>query len=321
MRQGAPTLLVLAAGMGTRFGGLKQCEPMGPNGETLLDYSVFDAQRAGFCRVVFVIREELAEAFKTGVGSRYGDKCGVDYVHQHIDDLPDGFSVPPGRVKLWGTLHAVLAAREAVREPFAVINADDFYGPHAYRRVVDFFRTSASASTDKDHYCMVGYPVSQTLSDSGGVSRGICAGEGGLLRAVEEHCEIVGDAQGRCHGVNLRRERVEVPAQAVVSMNFWGFTPSIFDQMREHFVEFLRQHGSECNAECYIPSVIDTLIRSGRADCRILQSEDRWFGVTYPQDKATSVRSLRTLIADGTYPGVLWPRRFLSLKQSPGELE
>lgn len=307
MRQGAPTLLVLAAGMGTRFGGLKQCEPMGPNGETLLDYSVFDAHRAGFGRVVFVIRESFAAAFKNGVGSRYGDQLAVEYIYQHLDDLPDRFSAPCGRIKPWGTLHAVLAARNTMHAAFAVINADDFYGRDAYRRVVDFFRNSGSGGNDKDHFCMVGYPVSHTLSDSGGVNRGICASDDGLLTAVEEHCEITRHADGRCHGLNLRGERVEIPGQAVASMNFWGFTPEVFEPMRRHFIEFLHLHGKDRDTECFIPSTIDTLIRTGRADCRILQTAGHWFGVTYPEDKAKSVQSIRALVANGTYPSVLWP--------------
>lgn len=307
MAAGAPTLLVLAAGMGSRFGGLKQCEPMGPNGETLLDYAVFDAHRAGFGRVVFVIREDLTKAFRARAQSRYGGKLRVDCVQQHLDDLPAGFAVPRGRVKPWGTLHAVLAARDAIHEPFAVINADDFYGQDAYRQVGEFFRTSNARPADKDHYCMAGYALCHTLSDGGGVNRGICVGERGMLSAVEEHFDIARRADGRCDGLNLRRERVEIPTQAVASMNFWGFTPAIFDQMRQHLVAFLGERGNDAQAECFIPSVIDTLVRTGRADCRILPTEAQWFGLTYPHDKPKSIRNILALIAADTYPSLLWP--------------
>ncbi len=307
MAAGAPTLLVLAAGLGSRFGGLKQCEPMGPNGETLLDYAVFDAHQAGFGRVVFVIREDMANAFSAGADSRYGGTLRVDCVQQHLDDLPAGFSVPRGRVKPWGTLHAVLAARGAIHEPFAVINADDFYGQDAYLQVVEFFRTSNARPADKDHYCMVGYALKHTLSDGSGVNRGICVAKGDMLAAVEEHFDIVGRADGRCDGLNLRRERVEISGEAVASMNFWGFTPAIFSQMREHLVAFLGERGNEPQAECLIPSVIDTLVRTGRADCRILPTEAHWFGVTHPHDKPEGMRKILALIAAGTYPKVLWP--------------
>ncbi len=302
----APTLLVLAAGMGSRYGGLKQFEPMGPSGETILDYSVFDALRAGFGRVVFVIRKEFAEAFRDVVGQRYCGRIKVDYVFQDLLDVPDGFRVPQGRVRPWGTLHAVLAARDAVHEPFAVVNADDFYGEDAFRRIATHFNQPAAPGTDVDHYCMVGYPIRQTLSASGGVNRGVCVERGGLLATVEEHTGIVAGGGEVCSGVNLAGDRVEIQDSAVASMNFWGFTPAIFPQMARYFSAFLREHGGDPAAECYIPSVVDHLIRSGEADCRILRTDSVWFGITYPQDKPESAQRIRQLVAAGVYREKLW---------------
>jgi MobA-like NTP transferase domain len=307
-----PALLVLAAGMGSRFGGLKQCEPVGPMGQTLLDYAVFDALRAGFERVVFVIREDFADAFEAGVAQRYRARLRVDCVCQRLDDLPDGLSPPRGRSKPWGTAHAVLTAREVIDEPFAVINADDFYGSQAYREVARFFAAADAGAHARgpdagDHYCMVGYAIERTLSDSGGVNRGLCLADDGLLAGVQELRDIVADDQGRCSGVDLHGQRVAVARGAVASLNFWGFTPRVFEPMQRHFAEFLRRHGDDPAAECYIPSVVDALIRVQRADCRVLRTQDEWFGMTYPQDKPECARRLRALADDGTYPNLLWP--------------
>ncbi len=307
------TLLVLAAGMGSRFGGLKQFEPVGPMGQTLLDYSVFDALRAGFGRLVFVVREDFANAFEAGVARRYRAQLRVDWVCQRLDDLPDGLAPPPGRSKPWGTTHAVLAARDVIDEPFAVINADDFYGRQAYCQVARFFAAANTRSPGRDphdaldHCCMVGYALTQTLSDSGGVNRGLCLDDGGLLTSVQELRDIVADHHGHCTGIDLRGQRVSVARDAVASMNFWGFPPTVFEPMQRHFAEFLRRHGDEPAAECYIPSVVDALICAQRADCTILRTPDRWFGMTYPQDKLECVRRLRELADDGTYPSLPWP--------------
>lgn len=303
---------MLAAGMGSRFGGLKQCAPVGPNGETLLDYSVFDARHAGFSRVVFVIRDDFADEFKAQVASRLRDSMRVDCVVQRLDDLPGDRQLARGRHKPWGTAHAVLAARHVIDEPFAVINADDYYGRDAYHRVAGFLGSPAAKAPGPVRCCMVGYPLHHTLSGSGGVSRGICAQADERLVAVEEHRDIVADGQGHCHGLNLRGERVAIAGDALVSMNFWGFDPGIFEPMQQHFAEFLRHQGRQGDAECYIPGVIDTLIRHGRAECRVLHTEDRCFGVTHPQDLARTALSVRALIDDGTYPAALWPRRPLS---------
>ena len=306
MNEHAPTLVVLAAGMGSRYGGLKQFDAMGPHGETLLDYSVFDALRAGFARVVFVIRRDFAAAFAASVGRRYGERLGVDYVYQDLADVPEGYCVPAGRVRPWGTLHAVLAARHAVDGPFAVINADDFYGDDAFRRVVRYFACMPLATRGVDHYCMVGYPIGHTLSAHGGVNRGLCVERDGFLAGVEEYTAIAAGGDGVCRGVTPGGKPVDLPANAVVSMNFWGFTASVFSRLERYFAGFLEDHGDSLDAECYIPSAVDHLIRCGEADCRILRTDGRWFGVTYPQDKPASVASLRALIAAGVYQDALW---------------
>jgi len=297
-----PTLLVLAAGMGSRYGGLKQMDPMGPNGETVLDYSVFDAIRAGFGRVVFIIREDFADAFKSGVGARFAGRIEVDYAFQRLDDLPAGFSVPEGRAKPWGTAHAVRAAREIVKGPFAVINADDFYGRDAYQRAAGFLTTPAAAN-GVSHYAMVGYPLVNTLSDHGDVNRGICSlDQNGLLTYVEEFVAIEREGDGVIRGNALDDSRREIVASTPVSMNFWAFTPCLFGLLETEFTAFLEQHGNKEKSEFYIPTLVDSLIRNGAADCRVLETDSQWFGVTYPDDKPHVVASIRRLIDAGDYP-------------------
>jgi hypothetical protein len=300
-----PTLLVLAAGMGSRYGGLKQMDPMGPCGETVLDYSVFDAIRAGFGKVVFIIREDFADAFKDSVGARFAGRIEVDYAFQKLDDLPLGFRVPEGRTKPWGTAHAVRAARHVTQGPFAVINADDFYGADAYQSVARWFASTAGDAA-KDHYAMVGYPLRNTLSDHGSVNRGICQTDAdGLLTEVEEVVDIARDADGIARGTALDGSRLEIADRCPVSMNFWGFTRPFFDQLEEHFTAFLREKGGEQKSECYIPTVVDDLIRRGTADCRVLDTTSSWFGVTYPEDKPHVVASIAKLVAAGDYPSPL----------------
>ncbi len=297
-----PTLLVLAAGMGSRYGGLKQMDPMGPNGETVLDYSVYDAIRAGFGRVVFIIREDFAEAFRLGVGSRFADRIQVDYAFQKLNDLPEGFAVPAARTKPWGTAHAVRAARELVKEPFAVINADDFYGADAYVRAAEFL-AHPPEENDKAHYAMVGYPLINTLSDHGDVNRGICTRDDkGLLSTVEEYVKIEREADGVVRGNSLDGSRREVCENSPVSMNFWVFTPCFYDYLESEFTHFIEQFAQLEKSECYIPTVVDALIRGGKADCAVLDTTSHWFGVTYPDDKPHVVDSIRKLIASGDYP-------------------
>ncbi len=299
-----PSLVVLAAGMGSRYGGLKQMDPMGPHGETVLDYSVFDAIRAGFGRVVFVIREDFADAFKQGVGSRFADRIHVDYVFQKLTDLPEGFSVPEGREKPWGTSHAVRAARHVVKEHFAVINADDFYGRDAYARAAAFFASLPPGTTDE--IAMVGYPLENTLSDHGHVNRGICEVDASRnLTRVEEVLQIEREDDGVVRGKRLDGSRQIIPAGSLVSMNFWAFGPSFFEQLEAAFTAFLREAGDQLKSECYIPTVVDRLIQSGAAKCPVLETTSQWFGVTYPEDKPFVVESIAQLIASGEYPSPL----------------
>jgi NDP-sugar pyrophosphorylase family protein len=300
-----PTLLVLAAGMGSRYGGLKQMDPMGPNGETVLDYSVYDAIRAGFGRVVFIIREDFAAAFRQGVGSRFANVIEVDYAFQKLDDLPEGFTVPEGRSKPWGTAHAIRAARHLVKGSFAVINADDFYGSDAYVRAAGFL-SAPRAENEKAHYAMIGYPLINTLSDHGDVNRGICTrSEDGLLTGVEEYVKIERDADGIVRGNALDGIRREVCEVSPVSMNFWAFTHCFIDHLETEFTEFLKSFGNVDKSENYIPTVVDALIRAGKADCAVLDTTSHWFGVTYPEDKQHVVASIRRLIESGDYPADL----------------
>lgn len=299
-----PTLLVLAAGMGSRYGGLKQMDPMGPNGETVLDYSVFDAIRAGFGRVVFVIREDFAEAFKDTVGGRFAGKIEVDYVFQKLEDVPEGFTIPEGRIKPWGTAHAIRAARHVISEPFAVVNADDFYGHDAYVCAARFFKSLPDG--DQAASAMVGYPLENTLSDHGHVNRGVCQSHAeGDLSNVEEYLNIERESDGFVRGDALNGTRREIPDGTSVSMNFWAFGPAFFGQLEEAFSRFLTESGGELTSECYIPTVVDHLIHSGYTRCTILKTTSPWFGVTYPDDKPFVVASIRKLIDAGEYPGKL----------------
>lgn len=303
------SLVVLAAGMGSRYGGLKQLDPMGPSGETVLDYAVFDALRAGFGRVVFVIRRDFADQFQAQVVSRYANRIDVTCVCQDPDDLPAGHLRPAARTKPWGTLHAVLAARQVLTGAFAVINADDFYGQDAYVQMARQLRQGGSAGPAPGavvHCAMVGYAVESTLSGNGGVNRGICQVTHGLLTGVQEVLGIVRLPDGSCCGQTLSGQPVPVPPQAVASMNFWGFTPDVLPPMLAYFGDFLTTHGGTPGAECYIPSLVDHLIRAGQADCRVLSTHSAWFGVTYPQDRASCMARLQQVVVQGLYPANLW---------------
>ncbi len=290
--------------MGSRYGGLKQLDPMGPNGEVILDYSVYDAIRAGFGKVVFIIRRDFEEAFKSQVGSRFAGKIEVDYAFQNLDDLPAGYSVPEGRVKPWGTAHAVLAARDVLHEPFGVVNADDFYGADAFCKAAEFL-TAEPAADGKEHYGMIGYPLKNTLSDHGDVNRGICGIRDGFLHSVEEFTKIQREDDGICRGDNLHGERKPVNPEELVSMNFWVFPASFIQRTGEHFSRFMAEHGTEPKSECYIPTVVDELIQNGKADCRVIRTEATWLGVTYPNDKPAVVESIANLVKVGVYPARL----------------
>ncbi len=299
-----PTLLVLAAGMGSRYGGLKQLDQVGPNGETIIDYSIFDAIRAGFGKVVFVIRRDIEDAFKSAVGSRYSDKIRVEYAFQQLDALPEGFSVPAGRSKPWGTGHAVLVAKDLINEPFAVINGDDFYGRQGFQLLADYLSTAQD--DELADYCMCGFIMRNTLSDNGSVSRGVCTLDSdGNLKEVVEHTKIERNGSG---GRSFLPDgsTVDFNGDEIVSMNMWGFTPSLFDNMDEMFVEFLKEHGNEPKSEFFIPLVADTLIKAGKAAVKVMKSNDNWFGITYREDKPQVIASIRQLIADGIYPEQLF---------------
>ncbi|MFO8026591.1 MAG: sugar phosphate nucleotidyltransferase [Opitutales bacterium] len=294
-----PTLLLLAAGMGSRYGGLKQLDTMGPSGETMIDYAVLDAMRAGFGKIVFVIRKDFEQDFREKIGLRYEDKIKVEYAFQQLDDLPDSYTVPEGRTKPWGTAHAVRAARTVIAEPFAVINADDFYGRQAYAQMAEHLKTIDDR--DSLSLSMVGYVLKNTLSPHGTVNRGICRIKDGKLQSVEEFTSIGIDPDGVLRGDGLDGKRLELNEEAIVSMNFWGFSPALFAPLERGFTAFLAEHGSEMKSEYYLPSLVDQLIREGRADCPVLRTDSPWFGVTYPEDKARVVESIAELTEAGIY--------------------
>lgn len=296
-------LVILAAGMGSRFGGLKQVQPVGPHGELIIEYSIFDARRAGFDRVVLVIRKDIEVDFRAAIGRRIEGKIDVEYVFQEVGDLPgaaaEGSEPVHARAKPWGTGHAVLAARNAVKRPFAVINADDFYGAAGYRALSAHFASSA-------RYALVGYPLRQTLSEHGTVSRGVCAVDapGRLLRITElTHIEKTAagarytDDEGLQHNLS---------GEEIVSMNFWGFTPSVFGQLEKLFAEFLAARGTDPKAEFYLPTALSELNQRGAAEIALLRSEDAWFGLTYRDDLAASQSAIQSLVSSGRYPAPLW---------------
>ncbi|HBX89821.1 nucleotidyltransferase [Alistipes sp.] len=297
-----PTLFVLAAGMGSRYGGLKQLDGLGPNGETIMDYSIFDAIRGGFGKVVFVIRKDFEQDFREKVLSKYENHIPVEVVFQSIDDLPEGFTRPEERVKPWGTNHAVLMGKEVIKEPFAVINADDFYGRDGFRVLGEWL----SKADGRDAYCMVGYRVGNTLSESGTVARGICQTNAeGYLTGVVERTDIVRiDGKITFTGDDGRPETTAETTP--VSMNMWGFTPDYFAYSEEHFRKFLAENISKPKAEFFIPLVVNDLIVSGKATVEVLDTTAKWFGVTYAADRQGVVDKIRALIDAGEYPEKLW---------------
>lgn len=296
-----PTLVVLAAGMGSRYGGLKQLDPVGPGGETILDYSVYDAARSGFGRVVFIIRKDFEEAFREKVGKRAERLLPVDYVYQDIRDLPEPFAAPEGREKPWGTGHAIWACRAVVDAPFAVINADDFYGWGGFKAVAEEL-TRADAGPD-DH-ALVAYRLANTVSDHGTVSRGVCEVDGnGWLRTVSEHEKIAHN--GRDIDCVYEGEVRKLTGNEPVSMNFWGFRPSLFGHLERLFNVFLQEQGQALNSEFYIPFAVDALIREGKARVRVLNTDALWAGVTYQEDRPAVQSFIRILVEAGQYPGKL----------------
>ena len=297
----SPTLLVLAAGMGSRYGGLNQIEPVGPSGEAIIDYSVFDALRAGFGKLVFVIRKDIEQAFKEFVGARFEKHIPIEYVYQELDKLPAGFKVPEGRTKPWGTTQAVLMTEGVINEPFAMINADDFYGAESYRVLAEHLKSGS------EDYAMVGFVLRNTLSDFGTVARGVCqVGSTGYLTGIVEMTAIAKDGNG-AKETDANGKVTQLTGDEPVSMNYWGFTPKIFPQLREYFTKFLAQNGSDLKKECYIPSTVNDIIVAGQGKVKVLKSNDPWFGVTYREDHSHVVASIKRLVTEGKYPEKLWP--------------
>lgn len=298
------TLVIMAAGLGSRYGGIKQLEPVGPSGEIIMDYSIYDAIEAGFNKVIFIIRKDLEKDFKEVIGNRISNHIEVEYVFQELDNLPTGFSKPEGRTKPWGTGQAVLSCLGALKEPFAVINADDYYGKEAFVKVHDFLsQVNYDAKLD---FCMAGFVLGNTLSENGTVTRGVCkVDENGLLvdiietRGIERKGEIAvaEEADGK---------EIQLDLNCAVSMNMWGFTPGLLQALEEGFIQFLNEYGNELKSEYLLPEEVGNMIKSGKATVHVLKSNDKWFGVTYKEDKQMVVDSFRELIDKGVYPEKLF---------------
>lgn len=300
-----PTLFVLAAGMGSRYGGLKQLDGVGPQGQTIMDYSIFDALRAGFGKVVFVIRHDFDADFREKILSKYEGHIPVEVVYQSVDALPEGFTAPEGRTKPWGTNHAIMMGAKAIAEPFAVINADDFYGRDAFEVMARQLSTLGEA--DKGKYCMVAFRLGNTMTENGSVSRGVCTVDAAhRLTDVVEHTSIAYDADGGIVANDADGATKKLEADTPVSMNLWGFTPDYFEYSEREFGRFLTKYGQQPKSEFFIPSVVDKLVKNGEATVDVLTTTSRWFGVTYPEDRPTVVANLARLHAEGQYPDKLF---------------
>lgn len=289
------TLLIMAAGMGSRYGGLKQLDSVGPNGETIIDYSVYDAIRAGFNKVVFIIRRDFEKEFKSQITSKYEGSIQVKFAFQELNNLPDGFECPPDRQKPWGTGHAILSAADLIQEPFVVINGDDFYGLESYQIVSDYYKNEG------DMFTMVAYELGNTLSEFGGVTRGLCTLENDLLSTVIETSNLERSKSGVSSDRNL-----ELDGSEPVSMNVWGFTPDLFPYLRSMFNDFLKLEGKELKSEFFIPSVVNNLIQSNIKAVKVLKTGSSWFGVTYKEDKPHVISKIKSLVDNDQYPLVLF---------------
>lgn len=299
-----PTLFVLAAGMGSRYGGLKQLDGLGPHGETIMDYSIYDALKAGFGKVVFVIRKDFEDDFRKKVLSKYEGHIPVDVVFQSINDLPEGYTCPADRTKPWGTNHAVLMGKDAIKEPFAVINADDFYGRNAFEVIA---KELSRPRDRKGDYCMVGFRVGNTMTENGSVSRGVCTtGADGNLTGVVERTSISYDKDGRIVFTDENGQEQTLELNTPVSMNLWGFTPDYFDYSEREFKKFLDEKIDTPKSEFFIPLCIDTLIKNGEATVKVLDTDSKWFGVTYSADRPGVVEKFAELHASGEYPEKLF---------------
>ena len=302
-----PVLVVMAAGMGSRYGGMKQIDPVGPNGQAIVDYSLYDARRAGFETVVFVIKHEIEDAFKSAIGDRVAKKMNVKYAFQQLDELPAGVAIPEGRVKPWGTCHAVLAAKDLIDGPFAVINADDYYGPEAFKVIYDYLSTHQDGEVYD--YCMVSYLLKNTVSENGSVSRGVCvANPDGTLHSVTERTGIE-TYEGGIRCASLTGEGTDdLPVDASVSMNLWGFGKSFLTEAEQRFAGWLNENLPKNPLKCeyFLPLVVSELIDEGKAAVKILHSTDKWYGVTYREDKPTVVAAITEKTNSGLYPENLW---------------
>ncbi|MHC4221460.1 MAG: nucleotidyltransferase family protein [Planctomycetota bacterium] len=301
--QKKPTLLILAAGMGSRYGGLKQIDSVGPSGEIIIDYSMYDAVKAGFGKVVFVIRHSFEDAFKEKIGSKLDGIIETAYAYQELQDCLDGFELPADRKKPWGTAQAILVTKDLINKPFAVINADDFYGAGAFKAISDYLSNPERSSNE---FCMIGYNLNNTLSEHGSVCRGVCqCDDEMMLQTVVERTKIEKNGDGARY---LDDDGVEhfLSGNQIVSMNLWGFDPSVFGFLESGFRDFLAQHGNEMKSEFFIPTAVDDLIQAGKVSVKTLITDEQWFGITYKQDKAAAQACIRQLVDQGIYPERLW---------------
>jgi dTDP-glucose pyrophosphorylase len=299
-----PTLLILAAGIGSRYGGMKQIDQVGPSGEAIIDYSLYDAIKAGFGKIVFVIRRDIENDVREFLENKLPEKVKIEFVHQELNMIPEGLTYPLERIKPWGTAHAIWVAEKAIKEPFVAINADDFYGRGSYIKMADYL--VSNSDINNANFCMIGYQIQRTLSEFGSVSRGICeADEQSFLKAVVERTEIF-RKNGKIVYRDENSNEVPVSGDTLVSMNIWGFTPVIFKYIEQQFSEFIRKNISNIKAELYIPKIVNELLKSGKANVKILPATDKWFGVTYREDKPLAVQNIRELIKQGVYPENLW---------------
>jgi dTDP-glucose pyrophosphorylase len=298
-----PTLLILAAGMGSRYGGLKQIDPIGPNGEIIIDYSIYDAVRAGFGKLVFIIRHYFEDAFKKKIADKFDGIIETKYAYQELDACLDGFALPPNREKPWGTAHAILVGRDVIDEPFAVINADDYYGPNSFKIMADFL---SNPDLNADEYAMVGFILRNTLSEYGYVARGVCeCNDRMFLKSIIERTKVEKNGSGAKY-YDAHQQPYPLTGDEIVSMNLWGFQPSFFAHLKHSFRNYLDEHGNDNKAEFFITLPVDKLIHEGKATVKMLHTHDRWFGVTYREDKEAAVASINSLIQQGLYPEALW---------------
>lgn len=297
------TLLVLAAGMGSRYGGLKQLDQVGPGGETIIDYSVYDAIEAGFNKIVFIIRKDIEKEMNELLFSKYSKKIKIEYVFQELDNIPVGIKVPADRVKPWGTGHAVLMAKDVIHEPFVVINADDFYGKSAFKVVADYLKSQQSNLNGK--YCMAGYRLKNTLSEHGKVSRGVCTvNNNNEMNDIIERTKI-----GWKYDIIVAEDgdnEIVFTGNEFVSMNFWGFTPDVFPELESEFTKFIKTNINDIKSEYYIPTIVSHQVNKGNATVKVLEATDQWFGVTYKEDKPIVVEKIKDLTSQGKYPQKLW---------------